>query len=199
MKSEAALMKLRQVVGGTVKIEGSPTEVGSTKLDSLVEVSEEIGPEPAIIWAEFTADIDRIARRLTKEGSRVGILDGRTSKDSQEILNTFVRGDIDRLILHPKAAGHGTDGLQKVCQYAIYYSLSFSAEEHMQSRDRLHRSGQTKPVTYIYLVAKDSVDEGLLWCVRRKSNKQTALLNALKLEHSTTTTRGTDDRRNNDK
>ncbi len=184
VRSEAALIKLRQVVGGTVRIDNKPTEVGSSKLDTLVEVLDEIGPEPALIWAEFTADIDRIASRLTHEGSRVVILDGRSSKDTQDIIASFMRGEVDRLILHPKAAGHGTDGLQKLCQYAIYYSLSFSAEEHMQSRDRLHRSGQTKPVTYIYLITKDSVDESLLWVVRRKSNKQQALLKALKLKQT---------------
>jgi SNF2 family DNA or RNA helicase len=182
VRSEAALIKLRQVVGGSVRIDNKPTEVGSSKLDTLVEVLEEIGPEPALIWAEFTADIDRIASRLTHEGSRVATIDGRTSKDAMEIIERFVKGEVDRLILHPKAAGHGTDGLQKVCQYAVYYGLSFSAEEHMQSRDRLHRSGQTNPVTYIYLIAKETVDESLLWVVRRKSNKQQALLKELKLK-----------------
>ena len=68
-----------------------------------------------------------------------------------------------------------------MCKYAIYYSLSFSAEEHEQSRDRLHRSGQHHPVTYIYMIAKDSVDETLLWVVRRKATKQHALLRELKM------------------
>jgi|15BtaG_2_1085339.scaffolds.fasta_scaffold00210_15 SNF2 family DNA or RNA helicase len=184
VRSEAVLMKLRQVAGGTVKVNDTPTEVGSSKLDTLVDVLAEIGSEPAIIWAEFTADIDRIARRLTKEGNKVGIIDGRTSKHAQEYINKFVSGELDRLVLHPKAAGHGTDGLQKVCQYAIYYGLSFSAEEHMQSRDRLHRSGQKRPVTYIYLIAKDSVDESLLWVVRKKSTKQQTLLKELGIQET---------------
>jgi len=188
IRAEAVLMKLRQVTGGNVKIDNQAVEVGSTKLDTLVDVLEELGSEPAIIWAEFTADINRIARRLTKEGYSVGIIDGRTSSDAQMYIDRFVGGELDKLILHPKAAGHGTDGLQKVCQYAIYYGLSFSAEEHMQSRDRLHRSGQNKPVTYIYLIAKDSVDESLLWVVRKKSNKQQALLKELRLQK-----RGKDD------
>jgi len=182
IRSEAVLMKLRQVSGGSVKIGDGIIEVGSSKLDTLVEVLEEIGAEPAIIWAEFTADINRISSRLKKEGYSVGIIDGRTSRYAQEYIDKFVGGEIDRLILHPKAAGHGTDGLQKVCQYAIYYGLSFSAEEHMQSRDRLHRSGQKRPVTYIYLITKETVDESLLWVVRNKSNKQDALLKELKKE-----------------
>ena len=117
---------------------------------------------------------------MTKAGNKVGIIDGRTSKNAQDYIDKFVNGELNILVLHPKAAGHGTDGLQKVCQYAIYYGLSFSAEEHMQSRDRLHRSGQTKPVTYIYLVAQESVDESLLWVVRKKSTKQQTLLKELK-------------------
>ena len=183
--SEAVLMKLRQVVGGTVKFEGEAKDIGSTKIDALVDVLDEIGPaEPVVIWAEFRADIDRIVRRLTSQGDTVGTIDGRTSHEAQATIDRFMRGELNRLVCHPKAAGHGTDGLQKVCKYAVYYSLSFSAEEHEQSRDRLHRSGQLHPVTYIYMVAKDSVDESLLWVVRRKATKQHALLKELKMDPS---------------
>lgn len=181
--SEAVLMKLRQVAGGMVKVKGKddPQVIGSTKLDALVEVLDEIGPEPAVIWCEFRADIDRIVRTLTQQGDSVGIIDGRTSGQAQETIDKFMKGELNRLVCHPKAAGHGTDGLQKVCKYAVYYSLSFSAEEHEQSRDRLHRSGQHHPVTYVYMIAKDSVDESLLWVVRRKASKQHALLRELKM------------------
>lgn len=179
---EAVMMKLRQVVGGAVRVDGEAVEIGSSKVDALLETIGELGDEPTVIWCEFRADIDRIARRLTANGDRCGIIDGRTSHRVGEIVDDFVAGRTNRIIAHPKAAGHGTDGLQKVCRYAIYFGLSFSAEEHAQSRDRIHRSGQKQSVTYIYLIAKDTIDEPLLWVVRKKSSKQRALLHELRIK-----------------
>lgn len=177
--AEGLLMKLRQVAGGNVKVEGTHREVGSSKVDALMETLEEFTNDPVVIWCEFTADIDRIARVLTKNGRKPAILDGRTSSQVREIVDSFVQGEVDTVIAHPKAAGHGTDGLQKVSSVAIYFGLSFSAEEHEQSRDRIHRSGQTKSCLYIYLIAKDTVDESLLAIVRRKKSRQSALLKEL--------------------
>ena len=179
---EAVMMKLRQVCNGTVRAGEGIVEIGSSKIDAMLNILEDIGDEPVVIWAEFTADIDRIARAISKTGKTTAIIDGRTSHNSKTVVQDFVQGKIDRLILHPKAAGHGTDGLQKVCKYAMYYSLSFSADEHIQSRDRIHRSGQHHPCTYIYLIAEDTLEREMLGVVRNKSSKQTALLKELRME-----------------
>ena len=178
--AEGVMMKLRQVVGGAVRVGDTAVEIGSSKVDAMLEVLEEIGNEPVVIWCEFRADIDRLARVLKARGDTCGIIDGRTSGKVGEIVQDFVEGRTNRIIAHPKAAGHGTDGLQKVCRYAVYFGLSFSAEEHEQSRDRIHRSGQNAACTYVYLVAKDTIDESLFWVVKRKTTKQSALLRELR-------------------
>ncbi len=178
--AEAVIMKLRQVVGGAVRVEGKAVEIGSSKIDAMLEALDEIGDEPTVIWCEFRADIDRIERLLRARGDSCGIIDGRTSHNVAAIVDDFREGKTNRIIAHPKAAGHGTDGLQKVCRYAIYFGLSFSAEEHEQSRDRLHRSGQKSNVTYVYLIAKKTIDESLYWIVKKKQTKQRALLQELR-------------------
>lgn len=177
--AEGLLMKLRQVVGGSVRMDDQPKEIGSSKIDALVETLEEFSNDQVVIWCEFRADIDRVARVLNQIGRRPAIIDGRTSSKVGEIVDSFVQGETDTIIAHPKAAGHGTDGLQKVSSVSVYFGLSFSAEEHEQSRDRIHRSGQSKSCLYIYLIAKDTVDESLLWVVRRKKSRQSALLKEL--------------------
>ena len=40
----------------------------------------------------------------------------------------------------------------------------------LQSEDRAHRIGQTKNVTYIDLIAKDTVDEHIVKALRNKIN-----------------------------
>ena len=180
VKTQGAMMKLRQIAGGTIHTEAGPKKVGDAKLKALAQWLDEAGPDtPVLIWAEFTAEIDAIADLLLQRGEKYSIIDGRTKGGVAPIVNRFQNGDINRIIAHPQAAGHGTDGLQKVCQYAVFYSLSFSAEYHEQARDRLHRSGQTNAVTYVYLLAEDTIDEAMYEVVSGKMNAQDALLKEL--------------------
>jgi SNF2 family DNA or RNA helicase len=52
----------------------------------------------------------------------------------------------------------------------IYYSNSFDLEVRLQSEDRAHRIGQTNKVTYVDLIAKDTVDEHIVKALRNKIN-----------------------------
>jgi SNF2 family DNA or RNA helicase len=174
--AEGAAMKLRQIVGGSVLVNDSVVPIGSSKLDAFMDWIEELGDEQAVVWGEFTHEIDRIAGRLKSAGKSVEIIDGRNSADSGGVVSNFVAKRTQFVVAHPKAAGHGTDGLQKVCQYAAYVSLSYSSESHEQSRDRLHRKGQSRPCTFVYFIATNTIDENLLLCVQRKTTKQDVLL-----------------------
>ncbi len=51
---------------------------------------------------------------------------------------------------------------------AVFYGLTYSHGEHSQARDRLHRIGQHHPVTYYYLVVRDSVDETVRMALTQK-------------------------------
>lgn len=176
---EGVSMKLRQIAGGCVLVEGKRVEVGSSKLTALTDLIEELGDEQCVIWCEFTHEIDRVVGHLRHLGKSVEYIDGRTSHVCGDIVDRFVAKTTQYVVAHPAAAGHGTDGLQKVCKYAVYYSLSYSAEKHEQSRDRLHRKGQNNHVTFYYLIAEGTLDEGLLMCVRKKATRQDALLREL--------------------
>jgi SNF2 family DNA or RNA helicase len=53
----------------------------------------------------------------------------------------------------------GSEGISLVrARYAVYYSTGFSLGLYLQSRARLHRPGQTRPVVYYHLVVRDTVD-----------------------------------------
>lgn len=190
VEASSSMMKRRQCVGGFVIDDAKrPNSLGTSKLDVLNDLLDELGPrEPVLIWAQFTHEIDAISELLRKRGERSDTIDGRTREPIHEIVNRFVAGETTRIVAHPQAAGHGTDGLQKVCAYAIYYSISFSQEQEEQSRDRLHRVGQTKPVTYYYLAAtvrgEESIDHEMYKVVKGKTTKQEALLRELQRDLS---------------
>lgn len=180
VKIEAVGMKLRQVTGGNIIVEtGTPAiHVGKSKLDELSTVLDEIGDEPCVIWAEFRAEIDRIYDLCKERGDSVEWIDGRNSGRAHETVSAFQAGKIQRLICHPQACGHGIT--LTAAAYAIFFSLSFSSERHEQARDRIHRAGQTRSCTYIYLVAENTIDAGVLETVQQKTTKQEAILNELK-------------------
>ena len=50
----------------------------------------------------------------------------------------------------------------------IYFSNSFNLEIRQQSEDRAHRIGQENKVTYIDLIAKDTIDEFVLKSLNQK-------------------------------
>lgn len=167
------LMKLRQIAGGILYDHGAVHEIGGSKLAELLCVLNEIGDRPVVIWAEFTADIDRIASRL----SSCRVIDGRTSDpDRQAALSEF-GNKFQYLVCHPKAVGHGVTMTQ--ASYAIYYSLGFSYETYVQSRDRIHRIGQTQRCTYIHLLAISTCDSKVLKVLKNKGSLHDAMRAAL--------------------
>ena len=52
----------------------------------------------------------------------------------------------------------------------IYYSNGYDLEKRLQSEDRAHRIGQKKSVTYVDIMADETVDEKIVKALRRKIN-----------------------------
>ena len=53
-------------------------------------------------------------------------------------------------------------------KYVIYFSNSYNLEVRWQSEDRAHRYGQTSQVTYVDLIATDTIDEMVLHNLENK-------------------------------
>jgi SNF2 family DNA or RNA helicase len=173
----ARTMKLRQVLGGHVYDSGRVRQIGKSKLQALDELLGELGTNQVVIWAEFTAEIDMIVDHLDGRAS-VGRIDGSVPAEVRaELIRDFQAGRLRYLVCHPAAAGHGIT--LTAAHYDCYYSLSFSLEQHEQSRKRTHRTGQTWPVTHFYLIARGTVDEQLLAVLRRKAGAAEAMKDLL--------------------
>ena len=66
----------------------------------------------------------------------------------------------------PQAGGTGIT--LTAAEYVIYYSNSFDLEQRLQSEDRAHRISQTKNVTYIDLIAENTIDEFIVSALDKK-------------------------------
>jgi SNF2 family DNA or RNA helicase len=58
----------------------------------------------------------------------------------------------------------------------IYYSNGYDLEKRQQSEARIDRIGQTKPMTYIDILAEDTVDEKIVKALRKKINIATQIM-----------------------
>ena len=72
------------------------------------------------------------------------------------------------LAVQIQAGGVGVDLTR--ARYCCFYSPSFSLGDYEQARARVHRPGQTRKVTYIKLIAPDTVDERIYEALSSKKD-----------------------------
>jgi SNF2 family DNA or RNA helicase len=58
----------------------------------------------------------------------------------------------------------------------IYYSNGYDLEKRQQSEARIDRIGQEKPMTYIDILAEDTIDEKIVKALRKKVNIATEIM-----------------------
>lgn len=153
------LLRLQQITSGFLPDpEGErAVQIGRSKELVLAEVLEEIGvTEPAAVFARFHADLDAVARCAAAEfpPSQYVELSGRRN----DIAKTGGKWEHGlRLGVQIQSGGVGVDLTR--ARYAIYYSVGYSLGDYLQSQARIRRPGQTRPVTYVHLQARDTIDE----------------------------------------
>lgn len=166
------IIRLHQIVCGHVKdADGSVHEVSSNRVDALMEVLDERSGK-TIIWATYRHNIAEITRRLRAEygeGSYAEYHGGQTTEQAEEAINRF-RSDpkCEFFVATQSKGGWGITLVE--ASYVVYYSNNYDLEKRIQSEDRNHRSGQTKPVTYVDLVCPGTVDEKIIQALRDKKN-----------------------------
>ena len=165
------IMRLQQICCGFLQPdEGDMREIKSNRLEELINLSEEVQGK-AIIWATYTHDIQRIADALRGRFGPEAVATyygGTPQEERQEIVQRFQnRSDPLRFFVgQPKTGGYGIT--LTAANTVIYYSNSYDLEIRLQSEDRAHRIGQANKVTYIDLVAPNTIDEKILTALRAK-------------------------------
>lgn len=174
----AKTLRLRQIATGSVRLENGKVQcIDDGRERLLADVLTEIpSGEPVVVFSVFHPDLDATERVAKKLGLRYGELSGRR-RDGLAPDGTMAP-DIDILGCQMKSGGVGID-LTRSC-YAIYYSMGYELGDYKQSEDRLHRPGQTRPVRYIHLVAKDTIDRVVYRALQRREDIIHAVLEAAK-------------------
>lgn len=148
-------LRLRQITSGFARTEdGIDSVVGTEKQQLLTEILDDIPRgEPVVVFAVFHHDLDAIRDATASLGLRYGELSGRR-RDGLSGDSTLA-DSIDVMGCQLQSGGVGIDLTRSA--YGVYYSIDYNLGNIEQSFARLDRPGQTRPVTFIHLVAVSPV------------------------------------------
>jgi SNF2 family DNA or RNA helicase len=161
--------KLLQMANGAVYDEsGGVVRIHDRKLDALEDLIEAANGKPVLVAYWFKHDLERIINRFPAEK-----LDGTSS------IKRWNAGKIPLAVIHPVSAGHGLN-LQAGGCTLVWFGLTWSLELYQQTNARLWRQGQKDTVVIHHIITKDTIDEDVMFALKRKDRTQTALIEAVK-------------------
>lgn len=165
--------KLQQLASGAIYIddEHNTTTVHARKLDALEDLIEQANGATVLVAYWFKHEASRILDRFPQ---------ARALATSQDFAD-WNKGKIPVGLIHPASAGHGLN-LQTGGHILVWMTTPWSLELYEQTNARLHRQGQTEPVSIIHLVATDTIDTRVGAALSGKTVTQDALVDAVRAE-----------------
>ena len=172
------LMRLQQITCGHFKADdGTTQKIANNRIDELIDVLYEIEGK-TVIWAHWQNDVRHIIEALVKEfgeGCCVDYYGLTPQSERQDNIKKFQNDSKVRFFVGtPQTGGYGIT--LTAASNMIYYSNGYDLEKRKQSEARIDRIGQTKPMTYIDILAEDTVDERIVKALRKKINIATQIM-----------------------
>jgi SNF2 family DNA or RNA helicase len=172
------LMRLQQITCGHFKADDdSVQEIKNNRITELMDLLEEVEGK-AIIWAHWRHDIATIVREINKKypGSVMTYYGDTTTEDRQKAIKEIQNPEskVRFLVGTPQTGGYGIT--LTGASTMIYYSNGYDLEKRQQSEARIDRIGQNKPMTYIDIIAEDTIDEKIVKALRKKVNIATEIM-----------------------
>ena len=167
------LMRLHQITcGHFTSNDGEIQDVKSNRIGQLMDVLEEMEGK-AVIWAHYRYDIRKIVEAISKKYGENAVVTyyGDTSTDDRQKAITQIQdpeSPVRFIVGTPQTGGYGIT--LTGASTMIYYSNGYDLEKRMQSEARIDRIGQEKPMTYIDLIAEDTIDTKIVTSLRNKVN-----------------------------
>ena len=167
------LMRLHQITCGHFKSDdGKIQHLKNNRLTQLMDLLDEVEGK-VIIWANYVEDIKIIVEALKKaygEASTVEYHGGVDSTLRQDNIALFQEKNSPTryFVGNTQTGGYGIT--LTAANTVVYYSNNYNLEQRLQSEDRAHRIGQTGNVTYVDIVAEETIDDKIVKSLRSKIN-----------------------------
>ena len=140
----------------------------SAKTELLFEILQQTidSGHKVLIFSQFTSMLKLLTPKLAELGIPYEYLDGST-RDRQDRVDRFNRDPaVPLFLLSLKAGGTGLN--LTAADTVIIYDPWWNPAVELQAADRTHRIGQTRPVTTVKLVMRNSVEEKVLLLQQKK-------------------------------
>jgi len=172
------LMRLHQITCGHFKADDDSIQpIKNNRLSQLLEVLEELEGK-AVIWAHYQFDVQTIVKAIQEKYGEKSVVTyyGLTPNEIRQTnLERFQTKDETRFLVGtPQTGGYGIT--LTAASTMIYYSNGYDLEKRTQSEARIDRIGQKFPMTYIDILAEDTVDERIVKALRKKINIATQVM-----------------------
>lgn len=165
----ARLVRLAQLASNPGLIDAGYSEESGkfAALDTiLAEALTEHDTRKAIVWSSFVGNMAALQKRYAQYRP-VTIHGACSGPQRDEAVRAFKNDPQVRLIIaNPAAAREGLTLTQ--ANLAVYVDRTFNLVDYIQSQDRIHRISQTRDCEILLLVAKNSVDEFIDFCLEQK-------------------------------
>lgn len=178
------LLRLSQITGGFVNTIDSEDNkellnVSNAKLNLLGETLDDLldAGKKVVVFARFRGEIGAINEMLTKKlrrknsdepGFRLIWGDTKMADRGGYVRDFQENPDVRVFIAQIATAGLGIT--LTAADTAIFYSLDYSYANHEQAKARIHRIGQRNACTYLYLLARDTIDDDVLAALQEKQD-----------------------------
>ena len=166
------LLRLSQLTGGFIGNDETTTieQVSAAKLSALEDILDGAAAEgkKLVIIARFIPEIKAICKLLEKRGLRYSYITGEV-KNRDEQVSAF-QNDPAVMVFVGQIATAGLGITLTAASTMVFYSLDYSMSNFEQTKARIHRVGQRMPCTYLYLVARGTVDEKVLLALKNKAD-----------------------------
>jgi superfamily II DNA or RNA helicase len=172
----AEMMKLRraccnpELVAPQLGLQSSKLTVFARLLDDLLENKHKV-----LVFSQFVDHLSLIRKHLDARGIGYQYLDGATPmQERKKRVDAFQAGQGDVFLISLKAGGVGIN--LTAADYVIHMDPWWNPAVEDQASDRAHRMGQQRPVTIYRLVAKNTIEEGIVELHKHKRDLADSLL-----------------------
>ena len=172
------LMRLHQITcGHFTSDDGTIKEIKNERLSALIDILDEV-ENKAVIWAHYRHDINAIVKAVEKhfgKESYVTYYGDTTNEERQNAIKQIQdpNSPVRFIIGTPQTGGYGIT--LTGANVMVYYANGYDYEKRIQSEARINRAGQTRKMTYIDIIAEDTVAEKIVKALRNKMNIATKI------------------------
>ncbi|MFC5510651.1 DEAD/DEAH box helicase [Massilia jejuensis] len=151
--------------------------IASSKLATFAHLVEGLleNRHKVLVFSQFVDHLSLIRAHLDGRGIGYQYLDGATPmQERKKRVDAFQAGDGDLFLISLKAGGVGIN--LTAADYVIHMDPWWNPAVEDQASDRAHRMGQLRPVTIYRLVARHTIEEGIVDLHRHKRDLADSLL-----------------------